>query len=351
MQNIEKLKLPEHLQGKALELANAALSKNTWKCYSTGERSVQNCMKDLNEDLSLPWTERKAAIYITWAAKEKKWAASTLEQYLSAIKSAHRRNGFSVDWDTFQVKNMMKGFKNLAEPRTQRLPITPAIMRKLWEALKAASLPLNEKRLIWAVCTMLYAGSLRGGEVLGEEETCFDEHKTLLAKDVNIKELYIGNEKVKVLMLKIKNPKEMAGRGSLNVEMFESNSFTCPVRAVEKLWAAGKATKEEPFATRAKGKILTISKFNKVLKTLLADTLKYEEGTISSHSFRSGVATAMARAGYQDAEIQRVGRWRSDAFLKYLKLGRSSRLEQQRKLMACLEEIGQKEIQEMNINA
>ena len=58
-------------------------------------------MKETNEDLSLPWTERKAAIYIVWAAKEKKWAASTLEQYLSAIKSAHRRNGFPVDWETF----------------------------------------------------------------------------------------------------------------------------------------------------------------------------------------------------------------------------------------------------------
>ena len=307
-------------------------------------------MKETNEDLSLPWTERKAAIYIVWAAKEKKWAASTLEQYLSAIKSAHRRNGFPVDWETFQVKNMLKGFKNLAEPRTQRLPITPAIMWKLWDALKAAKLPIMEKRLIWAVCTMLYAGSLRGGEVLGEEEKCFDENKTLLGKDVTIKEMCIGKEKVKVLIAKIKNPKEMAGRGFLNVEMFETKSFTCPVKAVEKLRAARNEKQNEPFSIRAKGKILTISKFNKVLQVLLKDILKYEEGTISSHSFRSGVATAMARAGYQDNEIQRVGRWRSDAFLKYLKLGRSSRLEQQRKLMSCLEDIGRKEIQEMKMN-
>ena len=52
----------------------------------------------------------------------------------------------------------------------------------------------------------------------------------------------------------------------------------------------------------------------------------------------------MARAGYSDEEIQRVGRWKSDSFLKYIKLGRSSRLEQQLKLMRKLATIGENDL-------
>ena len=48
-----------------------------------------------------------------------------------------------------------------------------------------------------------------------------------------------------------------------------------------------------------------------------------------SHSFRAGIPTLMARAGYSDSEIQRQGRWRSSAFLVYCKLGRASRWKDQ----------------------
>ena len=71
--------------------------------------------------------------------------------------------------------------------------------------------------------------------------------------------------------------------------------------------------------------------------------MEYEEGTISSHSFRAGVATAMARSD-SDEEIQWIGLWKSDSFLRYIKLGRSSRLEQQLKLMRKLVDIGDNDL-------
>jgi hypothetical protein len=39
----------------------------------------------------------------------------------------------------------------------------------------------------------------------------------------------------------------------------------------------------------------------------------------NTHSFRIGKATDMARAGYSHTQIAMVGRWKSDAFLKYIK--------------------------------
>jgi hypothetical protein len=41
---------------------------------------------------------------------------------------------------------------------------------------------------------------------------------------------------------------------------------------------------------------------------------------IRSHSFRIGAATAAAAAGHHDEAIQRMGRWKSSAFKKYIRI-------------------------------
>ena len=38
------------------------------------------------------------------------------------------------------------------------------------------------------------------------------------------------------------------------------------------------------------------------------------------HSFRSGTATTALQAGISDAAIQMLGRWRSDAYKRYIKI-------------------------------
>jgi hypothetical protein len=43
------------------------------------------------------------------------------------------------------------------------------------------------------------------------------------------------------------------------------------------------------------------------------DTMKYK-----GHSFHIGTATFAAECGFSDAQICAMGRWRSDAFLKYI---------------------------------
>ena len=56
---------------------------------------------------------------------------------------------------------------------------------------------------------------------------------------------------------------------------------------------------------------------------------KPEGKRILSHSFRSGIPTLIAQAGYSDSKIQHQGRRRSSAFLAYCKLGRAARWKDQ----------------------
>ena len=65
--------------------------------------------------------------------------------------------------------------------------------------------------------------------------------------------------------------------------------------------------------------------FNRDLRRFLGGLALAQGGSVSSHSFRSGVATSMAAVGYSDQEIMAMGRWHSEAFLRYIRRPREKR--------------------------
>ena len=83
----------------------------------------------------------------------------------------------------------------------------------------------------------------------------------------------------------------------------------CSVTAYEK-WKADKTVKPSPnlpVFRRRDGTAYTGREFNRDLQRLLGEEATNLGGTITSHSFRSGLATAMAKAGYTDEEIMAIG--------------------------------------------
>ena len=120
----------------------------------------------------------------------------------------------------------------------------------------------------------------------------------------------------------------------VNIELFSTGTFTCPVDAWGK-WQRVSGVRVSPLKPVFRldcGRCLTGKQFNKELKSLLGKHINYNEKKFLSHSFRSGFASMMAEVGYSDTEIMRQGRWHSDAFLAYCKTGRGSRLREQRDL-------------------
>ena len=46
----------------------------------------------------------------------------------------------------------------------------------------------------------------------------------------------------------------------------------------------------------------------------------FDDRRIKGHSFRIGAATTAASLGFTEDQIQRMGRWRSDAVKKYIRI-------------------------------
>jgi hypothetical protein len=62
--------------------------------------------------------------------------------------------------------------------------------------------------------------------------------------------------------------------------------------------------------------LLNISHFEK--KSL--SVLRIENAAIRSHSFRISMATTGAIEGMSDDQIKELGRWKSNAFLRYIRI-------------------------------
>ena len=259
------------------------------------------------------------------------------------------------------VKKALTGRGNTQEVRPSRLAITPDVLYLIKTKLSKAKIPLTKKRLIWAVASILFIGSLRVGEILAPSAAIYVRGNSLLNKHVEHLTRTVGGEERNFLKLFLESPKEDKARRGVHVELFSLGNFFCPVEAYTKWKLSSKVTHgpEDPVFRREDGLCYTAKEFNADLKRLLESEIDYSNGRISSHSFRAGITTTMARLGYSKvgnrdrnklkltkSPMQEMiglqGRWRSDAYLRYCKLGRANRLEDQLELMKNMADTAQK---------
>jgi hypothetical protein len=96
--------------------------------------------------------------------------------------------------------------------------------------------------------------------------------------------------------------------------------------------------KFRPVFTFESGKFLTTSCLNNLLKHLLMDIFEDSSDTISCHSFRAALASAVC--GYPDKflvnEIKEWSNWRGSSFIKYCRSYRDQRRKMFEKIISVL---------------
>ena len=150
-------------------------------------------------------------------------------------------------------------------------------------------------------------------EILARDKNTFDPTSTLLARYVELKTKREGGQDTEYLTVHLKSPKEQKLAKGVTVELFPTENFTCPIKAYKK-WRDGsklirnnKSYRSRPLVRMESGENFTGKKLNKVLKKLLSPYVDYSKGKVTSHSYRAGLATMMAKCGYSDADIMTTG--------------------------------------------
>ena len=126
---------------------------------------------------------------------------------------------------------------------------------------------------------------------------------------------------VTAFVINIRSAKnDQAGNGARYT--LRRSSSSAAARIVDTLFRHASLSRpsfDEPFfSSSVEGWTLTSQVLNKYLKTL-ARSFGLEQSRISTHSLRIAGASVLYNAGVEDSIIMKMGRWRSLAFLEYLR--------------------------------
>jgi hypothetical protein len=239
---------------------------------------------------------------------------------LAAVRSFHKRHDRTVsELPSFQL--VMQGIKRLSTSNFQRLPADITMLR--WICSRVNWNAAHE-RCIWGIIVLAYFFLLRRSEIafIGAAGHWFmlrrcdiifwsSSSKTCAPADAQC---------VSICLRGAKN--DQYGAGSERF-MFESgDSHVCPVRAAQTLCAdfdSNFTDKNGPIACSAGGQIKSdiISTWIKAAAAGCGrDPARY-----SFHSLRVGGASALLNGKEDHLRIKLLGRWKSDCFQEYTRIG------------------------------
>lgn len=328
-ESLDSLGLPDEVRQSIAKLGNLGIAGGTWKSYKAGQDMLYKCEKETRRPLNLPLSEQDILFFIDWLHRIRKLSIGTIRCYLAGLRQLHISKGMEPPtFRTGLVKLVLKGIGNKEgiEKRDKkagsRQPITLNILLLLKALIRKLDMPHIDKALVWTICTLAFAGAFRIHELLSKTESVFDPTHTLLTEDITKTSDVKGTV---TLHIRLKCPKEARNNADTIVDIFTSESKTCPVAAYTKWHSASVHKQKSPIFTWKSGTPLTGKKFNNLIKSMLSPYIDKSKGKFVSHSFRIGLASMLGTLGYEDEDIQAAGRWSSRAFQTYLKLTRTKR--------------------------
>ena len=305
------------LSNKAAEFLHNGLAVNTRTTYIAGQHRYRNFCQAINVT-PIPTSEQTLLLFATHLATCN-ITYSTIKVYMSAIRHMHvteRHHEEFYSQLTPRVQLALKGIqKSQATSHTQRtrLPITLEILQSI-NGLLSAEPHSYDNILIWAACCLAFFGFLRVSEFTIPNDTNYDSECHLSPSDISVD----NRDYPQLLKVTIKQSKTDPFRKGVDLYLGATNGELCPVKALLPYLAIRPERANSPLFIFKDGRPLTRQRFSNILNTSLS-RLGYDSTLYNTHSFRIGAATTARQANIPDPSIQMLGRWKSNAYLAYIR--------------------------------
>lgn len=244
---------------------------------------------------------------------ERNMAPNTISTYIGAMATINKLHGGSDIFNQFLVKKILAGVNRIRGSIDTRLPIQLDLLHALVNSIPQVVPTLYMQTLLKASYLMAFHAFLRVGEIMAKSTT--DTTRPLQLQDI-------------VLQPKV-NPSScfITLRQSKNSAVSQTIHITkrpnlptahCPVAAIAQ-YLLLRGSHEGMFFMLQCKRPLTKHAFNILLARTIT-CLGLDPSRYKAHSFRIGAATTAALHGVTDEKIQLLGRWKSNAFRKYIRI-------------------------------
>ena len=244
---------------------------------------------------------------------DRHYAPSTVNTYVSALGYCHKLSGLSDPTKVFFIVQMLKGYGKLGSRLDSRLPITLPILHRLLDSAVQFCHTPYDTCLFRAMCSLAFFACMRVGEIT----LATTNGRGSLIHLHQLTQLVDAKQGVIALKFTFLDFKHNYNQRPFSVVINRRNHF-CPVQIIlDYLSLRGRMP--GPLFCLVDGspvsRALLIDKLSMAIKSCGLDSSRYK-----GHSFRIGAASFAADAGMSDAQIRALGRWKSNAFQKYIRI-------------------------------
>lgn len=264
-----------------------------------------------------PANEETLCLYAQFLSQTFR-SVQAIKSYIQAIKHFHVMSSLSIS--PFEGPRLELVYRGLARtsnnPPNQAHPLTIELLHEIHAILDFS---VSADLVFWSIILLGFFTFARISNLVKTTHNEFqikrghvkvDSHMLLLVF-TKTKTLQLGNKVLKIPVLSI------------------PSSNLCPVVAYKSMISRIPAPLESPAFVIPKGGTLapyTYNRFEQKLKNTIAATGRNPR-LFSSHSMRRGGASSAFQAGVPTELIQTQGDWASDAYLRYITVSESDRLQ------------------------
>ena len=295
----------------------AGLSTASHKTYRCAEKRYLCFCTQFSFD-PFPASESTLCYYVACLVQEG-LAHTTIKTYLSGVRQMQIAHGFPdpLVHSMPRLRQIIRGVrvesgKAGRTPRT-RLPITPTVLRKMKLALERQGVTWSTL-MLWAALTLAFFSFCRSGKITVPSEKGFDPSAHLSLSDLSVDNARSPSR----LTMRLKKSKTDPFREGVQITIGATKDDIFPVGAIL-AYLAHRGSKDGPLFTWPNGIPLTRTRFVQEVREAL-NNANLPAKDFAGHSFRIGAASTAAAAGLEDSVIHTLGRWRSAAYLLYVRM-------------------------------
>ena len=286
----------------AIAKSSSALYKRSWALFQICIDETKDSLVNLTD---LPLSSKQVVFFISYLSL-KGYAATSIMSYISAIGFIHKIMDLVDPTHNFLVQKMLAGINKKYGKLDTRLPITLIILHRLVDSLSNTNNIRYHVILLKAMYLIAFYGLFRIGEITIQ---C-DGSISLEAKDVVLED--------DSLTIYITNFKHNTNQQPFKIRIkSQSDSDFCPVSAMREYMTLRGYKPETLFCFSDLSPIprsFFVSRLKHSLNFCGLDSKHYQ-----SHSFRIGSASFLSSNGFTNEQIQKLGRWKTLAFVSYIR--------------------------------
>ena len=232
-------------------------------------------------------------------------APATVRNYLAAIRAWVVSLGLQepVIWSP-RVHLACRSMTRTHAPPRQVTPITYHLLSSIISLLT----PSRDHLVLASALSLQFFACLRASEL------CSNDYQARVPSRSDV--VFYTKDSVPIMKYTCHTSKTAVH--GFDVHIGCSGAPVCAVCIMHHYFSSHPSLPNDPLFLLSSGQSLSYEAYNSSIKQLVRK-LGLDPSNYSSHSLRAGAATQAAQTGLDSTSIKRLGRWRSQAYMVYLR--------------------------------